>query len=163
MKNKGFTLIELLASVTILGIIMLIAVPSVATILSNNRKQTFLNDAKKFIALSEEVARKNSYRYDCFTLNSESSSCYNIVTQDIEKSPYQKKYLANSRVIQCIYNGDYYYKVYLTDGYKSIEGAIKIKEKDAPNQFKNINEEKDSRLNFISDFNTSYTLTCKLE
>lgn len=163
MKNKGFTMIELLATIVILGVLMLVAVPSISNILSDNKKQTFLNDAKKFIALAEQADKKNNHRYDCFTLNHDTPSCFNIVTQDIENSPYQKKYANASRVIRCIKDGEYYYKVYLTDTVKSIEGAIKIKDKSAPSTFKNINEDKENRLDLIVDFKSSYELKCGLE
>ncbi len=163
MKNKGFTMIELLATIVILGVIMLIAVPSVTNVLTKNKKQTFINDAKKFIALSEQEARKNSYKYDCYTLNTTSSGkCYNISTQDIEKSPYDKKYLESSRVFQCFKNGFYYYKVYLTDGKKSIEGAVKVAEKHKTQlgNIDNINETDDKKFDFIVDYHSSYTLSC---
>lgn len=164
MKNKGFTMIELLATIVILGVIMMIAVPSVTSILSKNKKQTFLNDAKKFIALSEQEARKNGYKYDCYTLNASNinGSCYNISTQDIEKSPYDEMYLESSRVLQCQVSGSYYYKVYLTDGNKSIEGLVKIadKDKDKLEKFNNIDEESDKKFDFIKDYRSSYTISC---
>ena len=45
--KKGFTLVELLATVVILGIIMIVAVPNVMGILTRNRSNTYLEDAKK--------------------------------------------------------------------------------------------------------------------
>ncbi len=164
MENKGFTMIELLATIVILGIIMMIAVPSVTNVLTKNKKQTFINDAKKFIALSQQEARKNSYKYKCYTLNKTSSQdgCYNISTQDIEKSPYDKKYLESSKVCQYQLNGKYYYKVYLTDGNKSIEGLIKIADKDKAllGKFNNIDEESNKKYDFVVDYHSSYTLNC---
>ena len=49
MKNKAFTLIELLAVIIILGILMLIAIPSVTTYLENSRKNTFVDTVKSLI------------------------------------------------------------------------------------------------------------------
>lgn len=158
-------MIELLATLVILGIIMLIAVPSVTSVLTKNKNQTFINDAKKFIALAEATARKNNYQYDCYTLNSSINigSCYNISTQDIENSPYDKKYLEVSRVLQCPIADDYYYMVYLTDGKKSIEGAIKVakKYKTSLGDFNDINETSDKKINFVIDYHESYSLQCK--
>lgn len=165
MKNKGFTMVELLATIVILGVIMLIAVPSVTSVLTKNKKQTFIDDAKIFIALAEATARKNNHLYDCYTLNSSTDigKCYNISTQDIEKSPYDKKYLEISRVLQCQKGGDYYYMVYLTDGTKSIEGAIKVanKYKTSLGNFNDINEASDKKFDFVVDYNQDYSLECR--
>lgn len=60
MKNKGFTLIELLATVVILGIIMVIAVPNVTGILQKNRAKSYYEDAKKLVTLAEYKMRGDS-------------------------------------------------------------------------------------------------------
>ena len=53
-KNSlGFTLIELIATITILGIIMLIAVPNVISVVTKNKNQTYVNDARKFVTLAK--------------------------------------------------------------------------------------------------------------
>ena len=52
-KNKGFTMVELLAAITILGIIMMIAVPNVLSIIDKNKKRTYVEDAKKIQSLAE--------------------------------------------------------------------------------------------------------------
>lgn len=164
MKNKGFTMVELLATLVILSIIMLIAVPRVTTILSQNKKQTFINDAKKFISLAEQEARRSSYQYECYTLNNASNhgACYNIATTDIETSPYDEKYLESSRVLQCSVGGIYYYKVYLTDGKMSIEGASKVASKDKAlvGEFTDINESSDKKYDLVTEYNSNYTVTC---
>lgn len=57
--QKGFTLIELLATLVILSIIMLVAVPSTISVLEKNRKETVISDAKRFVALAESEIRNN--------------------------------------------------------------------------------------------------------
>lgn len=47
-NNKGFTLIELLAVITIMGILMMVAIPTVSRTIENSRKDTFLDTAKKY-------------------------------------------------------------------------------------------------------------------
>lgn len=60
MKNKGFTLIELLATVVILGIIMVIAIPNVTGILQKNKAKSYYEDAKKLVTLAEYKMRGDS-------------------------------------------------------------------------------------------------------
>ena len=47
-NNKGFTLIELLAVITIMGILMMVAIPTVSRTIENSRKDTFIDTAKKY-------------------------------------------------------------------------------------------------------------------
>ena len=42
MKNKGFTLIELLVAITIMGIIVLMALPSVRRVQLDNKEQKYV-------------------------------------------------------------------------------------------------------------------------
>ena len=49
MKRRGFTLIELLAVIIILGILMLIAIPSVTTYINNSRKETYVDTVKEVL------------------------------------------------------------------------------------------------------------------
>lgn len=49
MNKKGFTLIELLAVIIILGVLMIIAVPSVTEYISSSRKSAYIDTAYGFI------------------------------------------------------------------------------------------------------------------
>ena len=60
MKEKGFTLIELLGVIVILSLIMLIAVPNIASTLERSKREQYLVDARKFVSLVEYELRKGS-------------------------------------------------------------------------------------------------------
>ena len=49
MNSKGFTLIELLAVITIMGILMMVAIPSVSRTIENSRRDTFADIAHEYI------------------------------------------------------------------------------------------------------------------
>ncbi len=48
-KEKGFTLIELLAVIIILGILMLVAIPSVTTYINSSRKSAYVDTALQYV------------------------------------------------------------------------------------------------------------------
>lgn len=54
MNNKGFTLIELLAVITIMGILMMVAIPNVSRTIENSRRDTFADNAVSYV----EAVRK---------------------------------------------------------------------------------------------------------
>lgn len=49
LNAKGFTLIELLAVITIMGILMMVAIPTVSRTIENSRKDTFIDTMKSYI------------------------------------------------------------------------------------------------------------------
>lgn len=71
LNNKGFTLIELLAVITILGILMMVAIPSISTIINNSRRDTLLANIK---AYANEV--KTAWAADRVTCRNGSSGPY---------------------------------------------------------------------------------------
>ena len=49
LNKKGFTLIELLAVITIMGVLMIVAIPTVSRTIENTRRDTFLDTAKQYV------------------------------------------------------------------------------------------------------------------
>ena len=87
MKNKGFTLIELLAVIIILGILMIIAIPSVTEYINNSRKSAYVATAKQIVSGARNLINSGKYEaYDTDTTYYISSSCINM--ENANKSPY---------------------------------------------------------------------------
>lgn len=70
LNKKGFTLIELLAVIIILGILMIIAIPSVTSYIQNSRKSAYADTAVQYAdAVIKEVNGGKSFRlYSTTTL-----------------------------------------------------------------------------------------------
>ena len=68
-NNKGFTLVELLAVIVIMGILMMVAIPTISRVIENARKDTFVDSAK---AYANTV--RNMWTADEFTCNGVKSS-----------------------------------------------------------------------------------------
>lgn len=64
MKNKkGFTLIELLAVIIILGVLMLIAIPSVTEYIASSRKNSFALTARQYISTVRNKVNSLDYSF----------------------------------------------------------------------------------------------------
>ena len=77
-KKNGFTLIELLAVIIILGVLMIIAIPSVTTYISNSRKSAYVNTAKEIISGARNFVNEGKLEmYDPNATYYIKSSCIN--------------------------------------------------------------------------------------
>ena len=99
MKNKkGFTLIELLAVIIILGILMLIAIPSVTSYINNSRKNTYAetgaNYVKATIPMAVDAKKVKLYHEGVLYMipagNDKSKTC--VPLESGGASPYNKPY-----------------------------------------------------------------------
>lgn len=86
-KKKGFTLIELLAVIIILGILMIIAIPSVTRYISDSRKSAYVDTAKEIVSGTRNLVNEGKIgMYDTGTTYYIPSSY--IQTENASKSPY---------------------------------------------------------------------------
>ena len=122
MKNKkGFTLIELLAVIIILGVLMLIAIPSVTEYISSSRKSGYINTARQII--SGTVALVNEGELEMFDVDTTyyiNSKCIN--TENAQRSPYGE---FNKAYVVVTYNG-FGYNYYWTSVDVTGHGVKKI-------------------------------------
>ena len=83
LKNKkGFTLIELLAVIIILGVLMLIAIPSVTQYISNSRKSTYISSGSSYMTAVSLMVNDA----DGITVNDTSKVYFIPVSNDAEYS-----------------------------------------------------------------------------
>ena len=96
-NKKGFTLIELLAVIIILGVIMLIAIPSVTQQITNSRKNSYSDTLQSYIkAVVTEVNEGTIPMYDANAIyaipvgNDSDRSCVDLESGGA--SPFNKKF-----------------------------------------------------------------------
>lgn len=117
MKRKGFTLVELLAMLTVLGIIMIIAVPNITGMLAQQKLTVIKQDATKMmdtlkvkIATNEEIKKPSNNKCIVFTLKSLNTS------DDIKNGPNGKPYTKySSYIIMKRVNTQYIYYVRIVE------------------------------------------------
>ena len=86
-KKKGFTLIELLAVIIILGILMIIAIPSVTRYINDSRKEAYVDTAKEIISGARNIVNQGKLGMYDTTATYYIPADY-INTENALKSPY---------------------------------------------------------------------------
>ena len=105
MNKKGFTLIELLAVIIILGILMIIAIPSVTKYISDSRKSAYVDTAKQVANATKNLV--NSGKIEMYNTNITyfvPSSCIKIENGEKAKSPYGD-FIADKTYVVVTYDG----------------------------------------------------------
>ena len=129
-KKNGFTLIELLAVIIILGILMIIAIPSVTKYISDSRKNAYIDTAKEIIAGARNLVNEGKLEmYDTNTTYYIPSNC--IKTENASKSPYGE-FIKNKTYAIVTYDGKgySYYWVSLDDAGQGVPELKSIDELD---------------------------------
>ncbi len=106
IKKKGFTLIELLAVIIILGILMIIAIPSVTNYINDSRKSAYVDTAKEIVSGTRNLVNEGKLgMYDTGTTYYIPAKYVN--TENGLKSPYGE-FKDNSAYVGVIYDGQGY-------------------------------------------------------
>ena len=106
MNKKGFTLIELLAVIIILGILMIIAIPSVTNYINDSRKSAYVDTAKEIISGARNLVNDGKLgMYDTGTTYYIPAKYVN--TENSLKSPYGD-FTDESAYVGVIYDGKGY-------------------------------------------------------
>lgn len=132
-KKNGFTLIELLAVIIILGILMIIAIPSVTKYISDSRKSAYVDTAKQLIGSARNIVNSGEFEmYDTNTTYYIDVAC--IKSENDTKSPYGE-FVQGGAYIVVTYDGkgyDYYWTS-VDDAGQGIKEIIRFDKLDPDN------------------------------
>ena len=158
-SNKGFTLVELLASLVIVGLLAIFALPTVVNLLGNSREKLYITDAKKLISQAEYKFRVASSEIekpdngDCLVL-----SMVYLDNSDFANSPNNGKYVREaSYVVVKNNNGNFEFSVELVeeikDGvYKGVKLTSEFNLKS--NSIRHVDSFQKNDLNFVENNET---------
>ena len=76
LNNLGFTLIELLAVITIMGILMMVAIPSVSRTIENSRRDTFADNALTYVNTVRNAVMADELSCDSTTVSATANGTY---------------------------------------------------------------------------------------
>lgn len=116
MNHKGFTLVELLATMAVLAVLMLLAIPNVIGVVQNNKNKTYIEDAKKLVTLAEYKINSNPN----IKPSANNSVCFYMeyldLSKELDEPPNGGEY-DRTRSYVYVYNnnGELQYKVQLIE------------------------------------------------
>ena len=126
MNKRGFTLIELLAVIIILGILMIIAIPSVTRYISDSRKNAYVDTAKEVIGSARNLVNSGSLgMYNTNTTYYIPVDC--IKTENALKSPYGD-FIEGGAYVGVIYDGKgyNYYWISVDDAGQGVRNITRL-------------------------------------
>ncbi len=164
MKNKkGFTLVELIITISVIAIIMLTAVPNIASMNDKNKRTNYIQDAKKLVKLAK-------YQFTQTTSDHpSSSSCikYSIKVLDkteLQTPPNGGNYLEDYSYVEVRYqDSEYKYYVQLVEEFtvnnKTYDRGVKLVES-------NLLEKENAKIQYVkqakkSDFDSYESSSCE--
>ena len=127
MNKKGFTLIELLAVIIILGVLMIIAIPSVTTYIQNSRKNAYIDTAKEIVSGARNLVNEGKLKmFDKAATYYIPEKC--ISTENGSQSPFGE---FKTAYVGVVYQGDGYNYYWVSvdssgQGIKKVTAADKL-------------------------------------
>ena len=119
MNKKGFTLIELLAVIIILGVLMIIAIPSVTTYIQNSRKSAWVDTGAAYIKSTVNKVNEGEKlqffeKEVLYLVPAGHDAAYSCVpVESGGQSPFSSTW--NYAYVGVIYNGDGYDYYYIAE------------------------------------------------
>lgn len=143
-NNKGFTLIELLATIVILGILMIIAIPMVSQYIKQARQSAFIDTAKAYVEAARYAYFGDGLNDDCSgVLDTGNGGTIYIAFSELrvdktnDKSSFNRTIDLNKSYVKITSDaaGKYTYYVAMTDGYNGFSETAEdvLKRKDVGN------------------------------
>ena len=86
LDKTGFTLIELLAVITIMGILMMVAIPSVSRTIENSRRDTFADNALTYISTVRNAVMADEISCGGVTASATANGTYYFVINTGDQS-----------------------------------------------------------------------------
>lgn len=121
MNNKGFTLIEITAVVLLLAVLTVFIVPSVNTIIDNNKAKI----CNSIVVNAEDAAENYTYKYTGIVNNAiTNSGSFNVTLLTLQKeglldtkleNPYTKELIPNTNTVKITKEGNTYVYTYMGD------------------------------------------------
>ena len=111
MNKKGFTLVELLAVIALLALLTGIAVPNIISTINNNKKNTFLMDAKRMVSKASYLLSNNPSDRETVLAGNRIIYNFNDLNEDEEflTDADGGSYDANTFVMVTLNSGSYNY------------------------------------------------------
>jgi len=109
-NNKGFTLVETLAVIVLLGVALMIAVPSINNLAEKSKEKEMLEDAKMFATLVENKVVSDVSTDVVISLDPNIKTTFTLDDIDsslIGQSPYGNNYHPDSSVEVFMCNDSY--------------------------------------------------------
>ena len=119
MNNKGFTLVEAVATVAILGILFITAIPAISNVTEKNKKRTYVNDAARMITTAKAMYKRDTTINEPSTSNCVIFTMKDLKLNDLNNGPYRGEYLKDYSYVTINYNPSteaYTYGVQVLEG-----------------------------------------------